>query len=151
VQAQLSMAMMELDEWVSDNPNATGKEIKAYAKTLLTNQSADMVKRNLLDFKAVQINDTPVFIPLTNPEVHQKYHISDTALATMQYMIEAHSLGLGTCWAGVIGSSIEQEIKELLGVPDHLNILGLIATGYANEEPTKGRKNLEDLIHYERY
>jgi nitroreductase len=92
-----------------------------------------------------------VFIPLTNPELHQKYHMSDTALATMQYMIEAHSLGLGTCWAGVIGSSIEQEMKELLGIPGHLNILGLIATGYANEEPTKGRKELEDLVHYERY
>jgi nitroreductase len=92
-----------------------------------------------------------VFIPLTNPEVHQKYHMSDTALATMQYMIEAHSLGLGTCWAGVIGASIEPEMKELLGIPSHLNILGLIATGYANEEPTRGRKDLADLVHYEKY
>ena len=92
-----------------------------------------------------------VFVPLTNPEVHPKYHKSDTALATLQYMIEAHSLGLGTCWAGVIGSSIEPEIKGLLGVPEHLNILGLVATGYADEEPTKARKELDDLVHYEKY
>ncbi len=92
-----------------------------------------------------------VFVPLTNPEVHIKYHMSDSALATMQYMIEAHSIGLGTCWAGVIGSSIEPEIKDLLGVPEHLNILGLVATGYADEEPTRTRKELVDLVHYEKY
>lgn len=66
LQAQLSSALMELDEWVSDNPQATGKEIKAYAKTLLVNQDAKQVQKNLLDFKAVQINDTPKYIPLTN-------------------------------------------------------------------------------------
>ena len=92
-----------------------------------------------------------VFISLTNPEVHAKYHMSDSALATLQYMIEAHSIGLGTCWAGVIGSSIESEIKDLLGVPEHLNILGLVATGYPDEEPTKTRKELDTLVHYEKY
>lgn len=98
------------------------------------------------------VGESPVvFIPLTNPEVHEKYHWADTALATLHYMIEAHSIGLGTCWAGVIGASIESEIKELLGVPAHLNVLGLVATGYSNEEPTRTRKELEELVHYEKY
>ena len=101
---------------------------------------------------AIFVAESPVvFVPLTNPEVHIKYHMSDSALATMQYILEAHSLGLGTCWAGVIGSSIELEIKDLLGVPEHLNILGLVATGYADEEPTRTRKELVDLVHYEKY
>jgi len=77
--------------------------------------------------------------------------MSDTALATLQYMIEAHSLGLGTCWAGVIGSSIEPEIKDLLGVPEKLNILGIVATGYSDEKPIKTRKELETIAHYEKY
>ena len=92
-----------------------------------------------------------VFIPLTNPEVHVKYHMSDTALATLHYMIEAHSLGLGTCWAGVIGVPFEKDIKEMLNIPDHLNVLGLVATGYPDEEPTRTRKELETLVHYEKY
>ena len=92
-----------------------------------------------------------VLVPLTNPEVHPKYHMSDTALATLQYMIEAHSLGLGTCWAGVIDSSIEPEIKKLLEIPQHLKVLALVATGYAEEQPSKTRKPIEDLAHYERY
>lgn len=92
-----------------------------------------------------------VFVPLTNPELHSKYHMSDTALATLQYMLEAHSLGLGTCWAGVIGSSIEDEIKELLEVTDDLHVLAIVATGYPDEEPTKTRKPLDDLVHQEKY
>ena len=92
-----------------------------------------------------------VFIPLTNPEVHAKYHMSDAALAALQYMIEAHSLGLGTCWAGVIGVSFEKDIKEMLDIPNHLNVLGLVATGYPDEEPKRTRKELETLVHYEKY
>ncbi len=92
-----------------------------------------------------------IFIPLTNPEVHPKYHWADTALATLQYMIEAHSLGLGTCWAGVIESSVEPEIRKLLGIPDHINVLGLVATGYPAEQPTRTRKEFDTLVHYEKY
>ena len=52
------------------------------------------------------IAESPVvFIPLTDPRIHADYHQSDTALATIQFMIMAHSLGLGTCWAGVINKS----------------------------------------------
>lgn len=98
------------------------------------------------------IADSPVvFIPLSNPVLHAKYHMSDTALATLQYMLEAHSLGLGTCWAGVYEASFEQDIKEMLGVPGHLNILGLVGTGYPDEDPTRTRRELETIVHYEKY
>jgi nitroreductase len=92
-----------------------------------------------------------VFIPLTNPRIHAKYHQSDTALATLQFMIEAHSLNLGTCWAGVIDTSFEPKIKELLKIPDHLKVLALVAVGYADEKPISKRKRLELLVHKETY
>jgi nitroreductase len=99
------------------------------------------------------ITESPVvFIPLTNPVLHHIYHMSDTALATLQYMIMAHSLGLGTCWAGVFGASFEQEFKEMLGIPGYLKILGLVATGYPDENPNaRTRRKLDSIVHYERY
>lgn len=98
------------------------------------------------------VAESPViFIPLTNPEVHQKYHQSDTALATLQFMIEAHSLNLGTCWAGVIGTDFESKIKAFLNIPGHLKVLALVAVGYANETRTSTRKPLESLVHKELY
>ena len=92
-----------------------------------------------------------VFIPLTNPTIHPKYHHSDTALATLQFMIEAHSLNLGTCWAGVIGTDFEPKIKELLKIPPHLHVLALVAMGYADHTRTSSRKPIEALIHKESY
>ncbi|MFW9923637.1 MAG: nitroreductase family protein [Candidatus Thorarchaeota archaeon] len=92
-----------------------------------------------------------VFIALTNPAIHSKYHMSDTALTILQFMIEAHSLGLGTCWAGVIGTNFEPQLKQLLNIPEHLNILGIVALGYPDETRTSQRKPLNEIIHYEKY
>jgi len=98
------------------------------------------------------VSQSPVvFVPLTNPKIHSKYHHSDTALATMQFMIEAHSLGLSTCWAGVIYSDFEPKIRKLLSIPDQLNVLALVAVGYANETRESSRKSLNELLHYEIY
>lgn len=92
-----------------------------------------------------------VFVPLTNPRLHKKYHWADTALATLQFMLEAHALKLGTCWAGVIESKIEPKIKKLLNIPEHLHVLGLVAVGYPDEQPTKSRKPLDDLVIWGTY
>ncbi|MFW9996341.1 MAG: nitroreductase family protein [Candidatus Odinarchaeota archaeon] len=92
-----------------------------------------------------------VFIPLTNPEIHPKYHHADTALATLQFMLQAKALELGTCWAGVINSDFEPPIKKLLNIPDHLKVLCLVAVGYPDESPKRTRKPLEDLVHRECY
>ncbi|MHA1972096.1 MAG: nitroreductase family protein, partial [Candidatus Hodarchaeales archaeon] len=91
------------------------------------------------------VAESPViFVPLTDPTIHQKYHQSDTALATLQFMIMAHSQGLGTCWAGVIKSDFEPEIKKLLKIPEKLHILALVALGYPDETGESSRKELEN-------
>ena len=92
-----------------------------------------------------------VFIPLTNPEIHSKYHMSDTGLAILHFMIQAHAEGLGTCWAGVIGTSFESELKKLLNVPDNLNIMALVALGYPDQERESSRKELDELVHWDMY
>lgn len=98
------------------------------------------------------VEESPVvFVPLTNPEIHSKYHMSDTALTIMHFMIQAHAEGLGTCWAGVINTEIEPKIKELLGIPDHLHVLALVALGYPDQKRTSNRKELSELIHWEKY
>ena len=96
------------------------------------------------------VTESPVvFIPITDPSIHAKYHQSDTALATLQFMIMAHAQGLGTCWAGVIKAPFEDEMRNLLGVPKNLHILALVAVGYADQDRESKRKQL--FVHEERY
>ena len=93
-----------------------------------------------------------IFIPLTDPSIHKDYHQSDTSLATMQFMIQAHALGLGTCWAGVINRpNLEQNIKDMLNIPKKLRVLALVALGYPNHQRESKRKSLESIVHYEQY
>ncbi|NHK30210.1 MAG: nitroreductase family protein [Asgard group archaeon] len=92
-----------------------------------------------------------VFVPLTNPNIHPKYHMSDTGLTILHFMIQAHAEGLGTCWAGVIGASFEPILKKLLNIPKHLNIMALVALGYPDQERESLRKPIDELIHWEKY
>ena len=48
------------------------------------------------------VGESPViFVPITKPDTHDTYHASDTAMATLQFMLMAHSQGLATCWSAV--------------------------------------------------
>ena len=94
-----------------------------------------------------------VFVPLTNPEIHETYHASDTAMATLQFMLAAHAQGLATGWSAVYGKEFAKDIKNVLNIPEHLNVLALIAVGYSalDKDPISLRKPIDKLVHYEKY
>ena len=92
-----------------------------------------------------------VFVPLGDPNRHPKYFHSDTAVAIQNFLLAAYAQGLGTCWAGVIASSFEPPMKELLGVPKDLQIICTVAVGYPAQNPTSNRRLLEEIVHYEKY
>lgn len=76
-------------------------------------------------------------------------HVIDASIAIDHVTLAAHALGLGTCW---IGWFKEEKIKEILGIPEDVPIIALTPLGYPAETPEKTpRKNLEDLVKYERY
>jgi nitroreductase len=59
----------------------------------------------------------------------------DSALASMQLMLAAETLGLATCpinWPDI--ASAEQRMRTLLGLPLHERVIMLIAIGYADPE-----------------
>jgi len=62
-------------------------------------------------------------------------------------MTMAASLGLGTCW---IGAFDEPKVKEILEIPENVEVIGLITLGYPDEkaEPPP-RVELERIVHWE--
>jgi len=61
----------------------------------------------------------------------------------------AREEGLGTCW---IGAFREDEVKQVLSIPDDVRVLALTPLGYPDEEPKdRGRKELGEIISYDEY
>ncbi|MBN2185216.1 MAG: nitroreductase family protein [Candidatus Krumholzibacteriota bacterium] len=68
----------------------------------------------------------------------------DIGIALEHLMLAAEAEGLGTCW---IGAFIEDEVREILGVPEGVKIVALTPVGYPSQERTiRPRKPLEEIV-----
>jgi nitroreductase len=77
------------------------------------------------------------------------YCIQDTAAATQNILLTAHSLGLGACW---IGAFNEGEAKETLNAPEGIRPVAIIPVGYPNEVPSQRvRRPLSQIMHCETF
>jgi len=75
------------------------------------------------------------------------YCLQDTAAATQNILLTAHSLGLGTCW---IGAFNEDEAKEAVNAPEGVRPVVMIPVGIPDEKPRqRGRKLLSQITHYD--
>jgi nitroreductase len=73
----------------------------------------------------------------------------DTSIAFSYLILQAHELGLGTCWLGAYN---ESEVKDILGIPPHVRVVAMTPLGYPAESPeAKPRKGLEEIVALERY
>jgi len=76
-------------------------------------------------------------------------HVIDVAIAVDHATLAAHALGLGTCW---IGTFKEDKVREILGIPEDVRVIAITPLGYPDESPERTpRKNLEDLVAYDKY
>jgi nitroreductase len=89
----------------------------------------------------------PVFLD-TARSYHREKDIQSIGACLQNMLLEIHALGLGAVWLGEIIRSNEQ-IKQILGLPQELELMAVIAMGYPDEKPraTK-RKELKELIVY---
>jgi nitroreductase len=73
----------------------------------------------------------------------------DVAIAIDHLTLAAVSLGLGTCW---VCNFDVQLCCELLGLPEYMEPLALVPTGFPiSEPPEKKRKHLDEIVSWEKY
>lgn len=102
---------------------------------------------------------TPLAIVVLGNTQKTDTWIEDAAIASIVIQLEAESLGLGSCWAQIRlresnqGISSEAYVRNLLGIPEHMAVLSIIAVGYP--EKALPAHTLEEAdpekIHRERY
>ncbi len=80
------------------------------------------------------------------------WHVIDTVIALDHLILAATALGLGTCW---IGFCDKEEIRDMLQIPENLEVVALTALGYpakkrkrpgAGRRPTRRRKPLQKIM-----
>lgn len=83
--------------------------------------------------------------------------IEDGAIALTIGHLQAHAMGLGSCWIQIRerkrtdGSSSEAFVKELFDLPKDKRVIGILAFGYADEDKKAKRADWSDKITYNKY
>ena len=75
------------------------------------------------------------------------YAIEDATIACTYMMLAAHARTLHSCWTGAFN---EDEVREVLGLPQHIRPIALLAVGRGTPplEPMK-RMPVEEHVHRE--
>ena len=82
------------------------------------------------------------------------FHV-DVAIAMQNMVLATTGEGLGTCW---VGSFNEEEVRELLKIPENYRVVALLAVGYPREKIdvtskilhfVQRRKKLSEIVSFE--
>lgn len=80
-----------------------------------------------------------------------RWWLEDGSAAVENMLIAATALGYGSCWLEGYTLPREEEFKALLGIPKEKRLLTLVPIGVPVEWPTKAKKPLAEVLHWERY
>ena len=77
------------------------------------------------------------------------FSIIDGAFVAMLILLAVVEEGLGACF---VGSFYDEEVQELLSLPQEVRPIGIIPVGYCAEGPRKfRRRSREQIVHRDRY
>jgi len=73
----------------------------------------------------------------------------DVAIALEHIALQATELGLATCW---IGSFYPDKVKPIVGIPDSVTIIELMALGYPADAPKEHRREaIDSIVSFEKW
>ena len=80
-----------------------------------------------------------------------RWWMEDGSAAVENMLLAVTALGYGACWLEGYTLPREEAFKELLGIPQERRLLTIIPVGVPAEWPTREKRSLEEVIHWERY
>jgi nitroreductase len=91
-----------------------------------------------------------VIVGCVDANITSGWYAVDLAIAFEHIVLAAANFGLGTCWMGKMG--IDETIKKVLHIPEHVKVIAVTPLGYPDETPgPKARKSLSEIVHYEKF
>ncbi len=90
-----------------------------------------------------------IIVVLGIREVSERWFSQDPMIATEHMILAATALEYGTCW---IGAFSEEEVKQLLKIPEDVSVIVLLPIGIPAETPeSRTRKEISEIFFEEEY
>jgi nitroreductase len=142
---ELLLQILEAGRWAPTGANLQPWHFIVVTDTETRKRIGDVAR--FFFIKSSHVEKAPAVLVLGFDTRKGKYGRYDVTLAGGNMMTMAASLGLGTCW---IGAFDEPKVKEILEIPENVEVIGLITLGYPDEkaEPPP-RVELEKIVHWE--
>ena len=80
-----------------------------------------------------------------------RWWLEDGSAAVENMLIASTALGYGSCWLEGYTLPREAAFKGLLGIPKEKRLLTLVPIGVPVSWPTREKKSLQEVIHWERF
>lgn len=82
-------------------------------------------------------------------DLQKAWDMQSVSAALENMLLMARSLGLATCWTSSV-DLVKDRLKELLRIPDEVEIVAVTPLGHTSEFPEKRpRLALERVVHYD--
>jgi len=74
---------------------------------------------------------------------------ANVAIAVEHIVLQAVEIGLGTCW---VRWYEDDKVKEILDIPEHVEVMALLPVGVPDEEPTpRPRLGLDKIVYSDKF
>jgi nitroreductase len=80
-----------------------------------------------------------------------KYYLEDGCNASENILVAAHAHGLGGCWIAGDKKPHAETIRRMVGAPEGMRLVSLLAIGPPAEAPEKEKRPLNDVLHWEKF
>jgi nitroreductase len=130
------------------------KELLAELNDLV--QRIAIAKQGKVVLSKEGLGDAPLAIVVAvDPWKDPQHHVEAGTAAAQNMALVAHSLGLASYWAGVYnprgGGTPEVKIKRLLNIPKEHRVIAVLPIGVPAYKDQSERKELAELVRYDRY
>lgn len=148
IPAECMGKILEAGRWAPSGANAQPWRFVVVTQSGTLARIADSCFYKIFKSRHVAEAGAAVVI-CADPDAGSETYVLDAAIAGTNMTLMATSLGIGSCW---IGAFEEEKLKNILRIPDNLQIIALIAFGYeAGKTSVPPRLPLSGLVHYETY
>ena len=126
----------------------TNKDVMKKVTEMMIEKASDkypQIKERAATKEDPILYNAPLYIVVTEPDDY-KWADIDGSIAAHDMVLAAHSLGLGSCYIGMVKAlKDDKEFRELLKVPEDHRIVITMVFGYPKEEPAPKERN-KDVV-----